>query len=387
MLAAAGLFAAGPIKARSPGRMTRDSGRRHRDLSEALGITFEEIDRAGVVTLDRPTRLNALNREMFEALSAHYRRWAPAPHIYGVVMQSSHPSVFSSGGDLKVLHEWGEQGARAAIREFYRAAYSHVWILEKFIRPNVPLIDGLVLGGGIGISLYGTHCVAGEGYRFAMPQVGIGFLPDIGGTYFLPRLLGRTGLYLALTGRSIGPAEAYRQRLVSHTIPAAHFDVIKDALSHNHPIDRLLDGLHRDPGEGELVRHTPLIDRVFSAPSVEAILAGLDAARGEDEDFARETAAEIRTKSPTSLKIAFAQIKRGKSLDLATALKLEFRLASHLIGSHDYREGIAARIAGKGRTPSWQPGSLEAVGDETIERLFTTPAEDELVLEHLTPGL
>ena len=135
------------------------------------------------------------------------------------------------------------------------------------------------------------------------------------------------------------------------------------------------------------MRHTPLIDRVFSAPSVEAILAGLDAEQGEDEDFARETAAEIRKKSPTSLKIAFAQMNRGKSLDLAAALKLEFRLASHLIGSHDYREGIAARIAGKGRNPSWQPASLEAVDDAAIERLFTTPAEDELELERLAPGL
>jgi enoyl-CoA hydratase len=356
-------------------------------LSEALGITFEEIDRAGVVTLDRPARLNALNREMFEALTAHYRRWAPAPHIYGVVMQSAHLSVFCSGGDLKVLHEWGGQGARQAIREFYRAAYSHVWVLEKFIRPNVPLINGLCLGGGIGISLYGTHCVAGEGYRFGMPQVGIGFLPDIGGTYFLPRLLGKTGLYLALTGRLIGPADAYRQRLVSHFVPAAHFHVIKDALADNHPIDRLLDGLHRDPGEGDLVRHTPLIDRAFAAPSVEAILAALDAEEGEDAAFAHDTAAEIRKKSPTSLKIAFAQIQRGRSLDLTSALKLEFRLASHVIGSHDYREGIATRIAGNGRIPEWQPATLEAVDDAAIDRLFSTPAEDELGLEDLRPGL
>jgi len=352
-------------------------------LSEALGISLEEIDRAGVVTLDRPARLNALTREMFEALSAQYRAWAPAAHIYGVVMLSSHPSVFSSGGDIKILHEWNEQGARGALREFYRAAYSHVWVLEKFIRPNVPLINGLVLGGGIGISLYGTHCVAGEKYRFGMPQVGIGFLPDIGGTYFLPRLLGHTGLYLALTGRLIGPAEAYRHRLVSHTIPAAHFDVIKDALSNNHPIDRFLDGLHRDPGEGELVRYTPLIDRVFSAPSVEAILERLDQERGEDETFAQEAAAEIRAKSPTSLKIAFGQYQRGKSLDLAAALKLEFRLASHLVGSHDYREGIAAKIAGKDRTANWQPATLESVDDEAIERMFTTPVEDELSLEDL----
>jgi enoyl-CoA hydratase/carnithine racemase len=356
-------------------------------LSEALGITFEEIDRAGVVTLDRPQRLNALNREMFETLSEHYRRWAPAPHIYGVVMQSTHPSVFCSGGDLKLLHEWSEQGTRGAIREFYRAAYSHVWTLEKFIRPNVPLINGLVLGGGIGITLHGTHCVAGEGYRFGMPQVGIGFLPDIGGTYFLPRLLGWTGTYLALTGRLIGPAEAFRLRLVSHCIPAQHFGVIKDALSDNQPIDRLLDGLHREPGEGELVRHTPVINRAFSAPSVEAILERLDAEEGDDQAFAYETAAEIRKKSPTSLKIAFAQIQRGKALDLAAALRLEFRLASHIIGSHDYSEGIAARIAGKGRAPDWQPASLAAVDDEAIERLFSTPAEDELELEELAPGL
>jgi enoyl-CoA hydratase len=356
-------------------------------VSEALGITFEEIDRAGVVTLTRPARLNALNREMFEALSAQYRKWAPNPQIYGVVMQSSHPSVFSSGGDLKVLQEWNEQGAQGTIREFYRAAYTHVWVLEKFIRPNVPLINGLCLGGGIGISLYGTHCVAGEGYRLGMPQVGIGFLPDIGGTYFLSRMLGWTGLYLALTGRIIGPAEAYRHRLVSHCVPAAHFGVIKDALQDNHPIDRLLDGLHRDPGEGELVRHTPLIDRVFSRDSVEAILAGLDSEQGEDQAFARETAAEIRKKSPTSLKVAFGQFKRGKSLNLANALKLEFRLASQLIGSHDYREGVAARIAGNGREPNWQPATLAGVDDEAIERLFTTRAEDELEFKELNPGL
>ncbi len=356
-------------------------------MSDALGITFEEIDRAGVVTLDRPARLNALNREMFEALSAHYRKWAPDPQIYGVVMQSSHPSVFSSGGDLKVLVEWSEQGALGAIREFYRAAYTHVWVLEKFIRPNVPLINGLCLGGGIGISLYGTHCVAGEGYRLGMPQVGIGFLPDIGGTYFLPRMLGWTGLYLALTGRIIGPAEAYRHRLVSHCVPAAHFGVIKDALRDNHPIDRLLDGLHRDPGEGELVGHTPLIDRAFSLDSVEAILEALDAEQGEDEAFARETAAEIRKKSPTSLKVAFGQFKRGKTLNLANALKLEFRLACHLIGNRDYREGVAARIAGNGCEPDWQPATLASVDDETIERLFTTPAEDELEFKELAPGL
>ncbi|MGK2921333.1 MAG: enoyl-CoA hydratase/isomerase family protein [Methyloceanibacter sp.] len=355
-------------------------------MSEALGITFEENDRAGIVTLDRPDRLNALTREMFDALSANYRRWAPAPHIYGVVMESSHPSVFCSGGDLKVLNALNQQGATDTIREFYRAAYSHVWVLEKFIRPNVPLINGLAFGGGVGISLLGTHCVAGEGYRFAMPQVGIGFLPDIGGTYFLPRLFGWMGTYLALTGASIGPADAHRLRLVSHYVPSAQFGTIKDALADNHPIDRLLDGLHRDPGEGELVRHTPTIDRAFSAPSVDKILARLDAEDGEDEAWAKETAAELRKKSPTSLKIAFKQMQVGKGLTLAEALKLEFRLASHLVTTHDFREGIDARIAGKGRTPQWQPATLEEVDDQEIERLFATQVEGELELDERQPG-
>jgi enoyl-CoA hydratase len=349
-------------------------------VSETLGITFEEIGRAGVITLNRPARLNALSREMFEALSAQYRSWAPAPQIYGVVMQSDHPTVFSSGGDLKVLHELSQQGAVEAIREFYRSAYTHVFVLDKFIRPNVPLINGLAYGGGIGITLFGTHCVAGEGYRFAMPQVGIGFLPDIGGTYFLPRLFGWTGMYLALTGSVIGPADAYRLKLVSHCIPSAHFGVIKDALADNHPIDRLLDGLHRDPGEGELVHFTPVINRTFSASSVQEILARLDAERGEYAKWARDTAATLREKSPTSLKIAFAQMQRGKSLDLAEALRLEFRLASHLVARNDYREGIAARIAGKGRAPKWNPDALDDVDDNDIARMFDTPVENELVL-------
>lgn len=356
-------------------------------MSEALGITFEEIDRAGIVTLDRPERLNAFSREMFEALTANYRRWSPAPHIYGVVMESSHPTVFCSGGDLKVLNELNQQGATEAIREFYRAAYTHVWVLEKFIRPNVPLINGLVFGGGIGITLFGTHCVAAEGYRFAMPQVGIGFLPDIGGTYFLPRLFGWMGTYLALTGHVVGPADAHRLRLVSHYIPSSHFGVIKDALADNHPIDRLLDGLHRDPGEGELVRHTPVINRAFSAGSVEEILARLDAEDGQDAIWAKETAADLRKKSPTSLKIAFAQMQVGKSLTLEEALKLEFRLASHLIQTHDFREGIDARIAGKGRTPQWLPGTLEEVDDTEIARLLSTPVDGELHLGERKPGL
>jgi enoyl-CoA hydratase/carnithine racemase len=358
----------------------------HVTVSEPLGIDFEEQDRAGIVTLNRPSRLNALDREMFEALTEQYKLWAPNPHIYGVLMQSTHPTVFCGGGDLKTVHDWNEQGALDAIRAFYRAAYTHVWTLEKFIRPNVPLINGLAFGGGIGITLYGTHCVAGEGYKFAMPQVAIGFLPDIGGTYFLSRLEAHTGHYLALTGRVIGPADAYRLRLISHYIPSAHFHVIKDALSDNHPIDRLLDGLHRDPGEGELARRTPVIDHIFSAPTVEEILERLDAERGHEEDWAKAVASDMRKKSPTSLKIALAQMQRGKALSLADALRLEFRLASQLVARPDFAEGVKTRIAERGREPRWQPADVAEVDDKEIETLFTKAVDGELELDERRPG-
>ena len=347
-------------------------------MSEPLGIEFREEDRAGIVTLNRPARLNALSREMFDALSAQYKLWAPNPHIYGVVMESTHPTVFCSGGDLKTLHRWIEDGAFDEIRDFYRAAYTHCWVLEKFIRPNVPLINGLLLGGGIGITLYGTHCVAGEGYKAAMPQVGIGFLPDIGGAYFLSHLENHFGLYLALTGHAIGPADAYRLGLITHYIPAAHFHVIKDALRDNHPIDRLLDGLHRDPGEGEHARLTPAIHRIFGAGSVEEILDRLDKEKGEHEAWAKSTAADIRKKSPTSLKVAFTQMRCGKALDLAGALRLEFRLASQIVELPDYAAGITARIMGKGAAPRWQPATLAEVDDATIDRLFSADIGCEL---------
>ena len=189
--------------------------------------------------------------------------------------------------------------------------------------------------------------------------------------------------YISISGalNAIGPADAYRLRLVSHYIPAGHFHVIKEAVSDNHPIDRLLDGLHRDPGEGEHARLTPAIHRIFGAPSVEEVLDRLDKEHGEHEAWAKATATEIRKKSPTSLKIAFAQMRRGKTLSLSEALRLEFRLASQTVELPDYAAGIAARIMGKGGKPRWHTATLPEVDDAEIERLFATAPAQELQLE------
>jgi enoyl-CoA hydratase len=340
-----------------------------------LGVRFEEENRCGVVTFDRPERLNALTLPIVEALSDHYRRWARDPHIYGVVMQSNVPGVFCSGGNLKILHDLGQRD-RAAMLRFYRAAYAHEWLLERFVKPNVPLIDGLVVGGGVGFSLYGTHRVAGDGYRFAIPQVGIGFIPDSGASYFLAQMPGQTGMYLALTGSYLGAADAFRLGLVTHCIPTTQFDVIRGAMREADPIDPLLDGLHKDPGEGELVVYAPTIERIFSASSVEETLSRLDSETGEHADWAKATAAIIRKKSPTSVKIAFRQVRMGRTLDLATALALEFRLTARLIESPDLYEGMRCAVIEKGRKPAWSPETIEAVNEAEIDELFAAEGPD-----------
>ena len=263
------------------------------------------------------------------------------------------------------------------------------WVLEKFIRPNVPLINGLLLGGGIGITLYGTHCVAGEGYKAAMPQVGIGFLPDIGGTYFLSRLENHFGLYLALTGRAIGPADAYRLRLITHYIPAAPFPRHQgrgERQSSDRPAARRASPRSRRRRARKTDACDPphLRSRRRSRRSWTVSMRS----RARTKPGRKATAAEIRKKSPTSLKIAFAQMRRGKALSLAEALQLEFRLASQLVAlprlcARASRRGSSARA----REPRWQPATLAEVDDAEIERLFATAPDGRACNLKTTPGL
>ena len=186
--------------------------------------------------------------------------------------------AFCSGGDLKAIYEAKTSGNIDTILEKYTSEYQHNWTLDRFMKPHVALMDGIVFGGGVGASLYGTHKVAGENYSLAMPEVRIGFFPDVGATFFLPRLPGQIGLYLALTGNAIDRADAYALGLLTHCIDASEFDAICDAMSDAEPIDPVLDSRHVDPGPSELLKMQYQIDRHFSHASVEDILASLDSA-------------------------------------------------------------------------------------------------------------
>jgi enoyl-CoA hydratase len=344
-------------------------------------ILVREEGRAGFLTLNRPKALNALTPGMIAALEKQYVKWASAPRIYGIVLEAVPDRAFCGGGDIRALVTGLDADFEAAVR-FFRDEYQHNWTLERFVKPNVALIDGIVMGGGVGISAYGTHRVAGENLLFAMPETGIGFFPDIGAGYFLPRFPGETGLYLGLTGRSIGRADAYYAGFATHCVDAAGFDTIRRSMIEGDPIDPVLDGLHRDPGEGELVALRPAIDRIFSAESVEAILSRLDVETGAHADWAKETAALIRQRAPLSLKIAFRQIHEGRQkASLKEELKTEFRLVCHMLRRPDLREGVRAALIDRDRSPKWTPSMLAEVTDAMLDACFAPPPEGEIELQ------
>jgi enoyl-CoA hydratase len=234
----------------------------------------------------------------------------------------------------------------------------------------------------VGIYIYGTHRVAGENFRFSMPETGLGFFPDVGGSYFLSRLPGEMGVYLGLTGETVGPADAWHLGLVSHYIPSSDFDMIHNALVESEPIDPFLDELNRDPGTGPLAVLMPVIDRVFSGATMEEIFARLDGQTGEYAEWAQKTAAALRKRAPLSLKVTLRQIREGGKLPrLKEALAMEFRLASRFLAGHDFREGIRAAMIDKDQAPRWQHASLSEVTDTMVDAYFAPLGEGELALK------
>lgn len=344
-------------------------------MSKNKDILFERRGRCGLVTLNRPRVLNALNYDMIGQMEEHYIDWAGDADVYGVVLAAAPGPAFCSGGDLKSLYEARREGNTGAILDKYTSEYQHNWTLDRFLKPHVSLMDGYVFGGGVGISLYGTHKVAGENYRFAMPEATVGFFPDVGATWFLPRMPGRIGLYLGLSGNRIDRADAYSLGLLTHCIDAREFDAIRAAMCEADPIDPVLDERHVDPGASELLQMREEIDRHFAGDCVEEILSSLESATGPRAEWARETAAKIRKNSPLSLKVAYWQIRRSPSPTLEGALELEGRIARHFLTGEELYEGVRALLIDKDKSPKWSPSALEDISEERVEAYFA-PAEE-----------
>jgi enoyl-CoA hydratase len=298
------------------------------------------------------------------------------------VVTAAGERAFSAGGDIRALYELGLAGRHAGALAFFREEYTLNAAIKRYPKPYVSLIDGIVMGGGFGVSVHGSHRVAGDRFQFAMPEVGIGFFPDVGATWVLPRLPSGIGTWCALTGERMKTADGVGSGIATHHVRSQRFADLLDALCGNVSVDALLAAFAEPVAAGPVIARRAAIGRLFAAGRVEDVLLALDAAGadgGEDADWARTSAATIRSKSPTSLKIALAQVRRGADWSFEDCMKAEFRIVSRIVHGHDFYEGVRAAIVEKDNAPKWRPQSLADVDDADIARYFA-PLEDELRL-------
>jgi enoyl-CoA hydratase len=349
---------------------------------EAEDVLFARRGTAGLVTLNRPHALNAVSLGMVRALARQLAEWESDGAVTRVIVTANGRRAFSAGGDLRALYDLGRAGRFEEALVYFREEYALNARIKRYRKPYVALIDGIVMGGGVGISAHGSHRVAGDKFTFAMPEVGIGFFPDIGATWFLPRLPGALGTYCALTGERLAAEDGVAAGIATHRVASARFPELIEALCGAVPVDAILGAFAQPPSAAPVAARRPTIDRLFRPDRVEDILAALDAegaTNGDDAAFASAAAALMRTKSPTSLKLTREQMRRGAALDFTDCMRTEFRIVSRIVHGHDLYEGIRAVIIDKDQAPRWQPPSLAEVSAAEVERHFA-PLADELDL-------
>ncbi|RWG82507.1 enoyl-CoA hydratase/isomerase family protein [Mesorhizobium sp.] len=339
-------------------------------------IRFERLGKAGVVTLTRPQALNAVTHRMVRALGKALDAWEDDAGV-AVVIVKAEGRAFSAGGDILHIYEAGRAGKPPV--DFFADEYRLNARIARFRKPYVALIDGIVMGGGVGISFHGSHRVLTENAQFAMPEVGIGFFPDVGASHLLPDLGGSFGMYLGLTGNRIRYGDALWSGLATHTIKAEDQAGLLDELAASGDPGEELRGFFT-PAKRETERQDlEAIARHFSQPSLADIIANLEHASAADA-FTAKTLATMRTRSPTSLNVAWREISAGLRLSMDECMKMEFRILNRMLGGHDFYEGIRAAIIDKGSKPEWRPASLEAVSDADVDAYFAPLGAGELEL-------
>ncbi|QCI67564.1 enoyl-CoA hydratase/isomerase family protein [Phreatobacter stygius] len=347
-------------------------------------VLIERRGKAGLITLNRPQALNALTLAMVRAIRPALEAWAVDPAVTRVVIKAAGEKAFCAGGDIRVLHDLGKAGRQDEALQFWREEYELNILIKRYPKPFIALIDGIVMGGGVGVSVHGSHVVAGEKFAFAMPEVGIGFFPDVGATYFLPRIPGEIGSYFALTGARMKQGDALSTGLATHAVASADFPDLIDALGQADPVDSALEAFaRRSTVPQSITGRRAAVDRCFRFDTVEQVLQALDQdAATQDgsagDSWAAETAATIRSKSPTALKIALAQVRAGKTMSFEQAMITEFRIVSRVCRGHDFYEGVRAVIIDKDNQPRWRPASLEAVTPAMVDAHFAPLDSGEL---------
>ena len=357
-------------------------------MSSEPEIRLERRGGLMVVTLNRPRALNALSLSMCQTLDAGLIAWRTDPGVQAVLIKGAGERAFCAGGDIRWLHGVLTRDGVAAAARFYALEYPMNARLHHFPKPYIALLDGITMGGGAGVSMHGSHRVVTERTVFAMPETGIGFFPDVGATYVLPRLPGRIGLHLGLTSARLGASDCLYAGIGTHYVAAdrlaaleqalAEADLARDAFA---AVDRVLAAFGADPGAGELPNLRARIDRCYGQPNLEGVLEALAA---DSSGWGAAQLEQMRTKSPTSLVVTFRQLCTGATLDLDAAMRLEYRLVHRFLAGHDFREGVRALMIDKDNRPHWRPARLAEVTPAEVDAYFAPLPEGDLVLDELT---
>lgn len=335
----------------------------------------------GLITLNRPNALNALNMSMCIAMNAKLHSFENDNNIKAVVIRGTGERAFCAGGDIRHLYEMRKRPL-SELRLFFWHEYRLNHRIHHFKKPYISFLNGITMGGGVGISVHGSHRIATEHLKFAMPETGIGFFPDVGGSYFLPRIPGKTGYYLALTGASIQAADAKYITAANHFVPAAALDELLSALlattfsnDAHATVTDLISQFETDPGQPVLAEHQAAIERCFSSHCIGTII---DALHAENDPWCQQTAALLSTKSPTSLKVVLQQLNYGGHLTFDDCMRMEYCMVQRFLQEHDFYEGVRAALVDKDRTPHWQPDCLEGVTANAVAGYFKTAENMEL---------
>jgi enoyl-CoA hydratase len=331
-------------------------------------ILLEKRGALGLVTLNRPKALNALTHGMCIGLAKALDEWAADNTIQAVAIRGAGPRAFCAGGDIRSLWESSRDKTASGLN-FLRDEYRLNAAIAAFPKPYIALWHGIVMGGGAGVSVHGHYRLADSSLIFAMPETGIGFVTDVGASFFLSRLAGEAGLYLALTGARIGRDDAMALGLATHAVDAADHDALIEKLANGTMANDAIAPFVCKPAASSLKNEIARIDRAFAAHSVEAVLERLER---DGSDFAVVAAQILRTRSPSACKFTFRALREAKALSLHDCLKMEYRIAARAVPAPDFREGVRAAIIDKDGKPVWRPAALAGVSDADIAGYFAS---------------
>lgn len=337
----------------------------------------------GYITLNRPDALHALNLDMCETIFAALRVWAFDPSVHIVMIDHAEGSRgFCAGGDIAMLRNSGMSDGKEA-RAFFAEEYRMNAAIKAFPKPYLALMDGVTMGGGVGLSVHGSHRIATERTLFAMPETGIGLFPDVGGGWFLPRLQGELGTWLALTGARLKGADVAAARVATHFLPSELIPNLKAQIVEAdfsagaaEMLGEILARLTHAVPVGSFEEHTSAIDGCFAHDRGEDIISALET---NGSEWALKQVETIRSKSPETVKVALRQVREGSRCEtFEDNMRMEYRIGWRKVQSPDFIEGVRAVIVDKDHSPKWAPATLEDVSDADVDRFFAPLGEDEL---------